>query len=145
VCLCDTLACILPVMQPASVIYGIARPAATTSRVQPGWVGHNHKPPPHPPTPHTHTYTSQPGERFPYYLAITTALMQGSPLLSLPASLFDYPCRMTASEHACVCMQSIGRHTPACMLVVHASPVLTPTLSHTPSQRPTNPTQPHPH
>jgi hypothetical protein len=40
--------------------------------------------------------------------------MQGSPWLSVPASLFDYPCRVTASEHACVRMQSICRHTHHC-------------------------------
>ena len=33
--------------------------------------------------------------------------LTNTPWPSVPASLFDYPCRMTASEHACVRMQSV--------------------------------------
>ena len=53
----------------------------------------------------------QSGESLPYYLALTTALTQGSPWLSVPAPMFDYPCWKTASQHACVRMHSICRHT----------------------------------
>jgi hypothetical protein len=46
---------------------------------------------------------------------------EGSPWLSVPASLFDYPCQMTASEHACVRMQSICQHTDVVQLSFSAS------------------------
>jgi hypothetical protein len=47
--------------------------------------------------------------------------MQGWPWLSALASLFDYPCRMTASEHhAGVRMQSICRHTQQPLSVAQA-------------------------
>jgi hypothetical protein len=65
---------------------------------------------------HAQSYVSPPATALHQWTAAHTSpththtQSQGSPWLSVPAALFEYPCRMPAGEHACVRMQSICRH-----------------------------------